>query len=313
MVTPEAVALDLPPANVGSRLFGFALDWAFIVFVGVLLSLGFSAALRGVNLGVGWVIAAFVLLYGGLIFGYPVACETLWRGRTLGKAAMGLRVVTVEGAPVRFRHAAIRNALGLVEFGLTGGAVAVLSVLLTRRHQRVGDLVAGTLVLRERTGLRAPTPMAFTVPPGLEPYAATLDVTALTAQDYTAVRTYLVRAATLSAGMRWWLSEQVATPVSTRVRPVPPAGVSAEPWLACVAAVYQAGRAGWSPPPPPPPPPGFGPVAGSPWAAPAHPAPPPRSGPGPSFDDPGASPYEEPRSGEAVPGTQAATGFAPPE
>ena len=149
MVTPEAVALELPPANVGSRLFGFIIDFFFISAVGGVLSLGFFAALCGVDLGVGWVIAIFILLYGGLVFGYPVACETLWRGRTLGKAAMGLRVVTVEGAPVRFRHAAIRTALGLVEFVLTGGAVAILSVLLTRRHQRLGDLVAGTLVLRE--------------------------------------------------------------------------------------------------------------------------------------------------------------------
>jgi len=267
MVTPEAVALELAPANVGSRLFGFVLDWLFIATVGGLLSFGFVSALRGVDLGVGWVVAGFILLYGGLIFGYPVACETLWRGRTLGKAALGLRVVTIEGAPVRFRHAAIRTALGLVEFVLTGGAIAVLSMLLTRRHQRVGDLVAGTLVLRERSGLRAPTPTAFTVPYGMEPYAATLDVAGLTADDYNAVRTFLVRAATLPAGVRWWLSEQVATPVATRVRPAPPSGVAAEPWLACVAAVYQGRRLGWSssaPPPPPPPPPAWAPAGAVP-------------------------------------------------
>ena len=267
MVTPEAVALELPPANVGSRLFGFVLDLLVISAAGGMLSFGFISALRGVSAGVGWVIAAFVLLYGALLFGYPVAFETLWRGRTLGKAAMGLRVVTVEGAPVRFRHAAIRTALGLVEFGLTGGAVAVLSILLTRRHQRLGDLVAGTLVLRERSGLRAPTPVGFAVPYGMEPYAASLDVSAVTADDYRAVRTFLVRAATLPWTVRWWLSEQVATPVATRVRPSPPPGVAAEPWLACVAAVYQAGPAGWRQPPPPPPPPGYRPPPKPPSAA----------------------------------------------
>ncbi|MGI8775873.1 MAG: RDD family protein [Acidimicrobiales bacterium] len=288
MVTPEAVALELPPANVGSRLFGLALDWLVISVAGGLLSFGFFAAARGVHLATGWVIAAFVLLYGALIFGYPVACETLWRGRTVGKAAMGLRVVTVEGAPVRFRHAAIRAALGLVELGLTGGAVAVLSILVTRRHQRLGDLVAGTLVLRERSGLRAPTPVRFTVPYGMEAYAATLDVAGVTTDDYVATRTFLVRAAALPPGVRWWLSDQVATPVATRVRPSPPAGVSAEAWLACVAAVYQNGRGtGWSPPPPPPPsaPPasasaGDAPDAVLSWAAPPDPSPDPDSGPG---------------------------------
>jgi len=301
MVTPEAVALELAPANVGSRLFGFVIDWLVITFVGVLLSFGFFAALRGVHLGVGWVIAGFILLYGGLVFGYPVACETLWRGRTLGKAALGLRVVTVEGAPVRFRHAAIRTALGLVEFGITGGAVAVLSILLTRRHQRLGDLVAGTLVLRERSGLKAPTPITFTVPYGMEPYAATLDVAALTGDDYAAMRTFLVRAATLPPRVRWWLSEQVATPVAARVRPAPPPGVPAEPWLACVAAVYQSGRTGWSPSSPPPPP-GFGPVAVSSWA------PPP-----PSPPTPGPVGPAEPRPSERVAGQPDDAGFAPPE
>ncbi len=289
IVTPEAVALELAPANVGSRLFGFVIDWLVITFVGGLLSFGFFAALRGVNLGVGWVIAGFILLYGGLIFGYPVACETLWRGRTLGKAALGLRVVTVEGAPVRFRHAAIRTALGLVEFGITGGAVAVVSILVTQRHQRLGDLVAGTLVLRERSGLKAPTPMSFTVPYGLEPYAATLDVAAVTSDDYAAMRTFLVRAATLPPRVRWWLSEQVATPVAARVRPAPPPGLSAEPWLACVAAVYQHGRAGWSPPPPPPQPP--------------PPSPPPPSPPTPQAGPPEADVIDRPDD----------DGFAPPQ
>ena len=80
------------------------------------------------------------------------SCETLWRGRTLGKAALGLRVVTVEGAPVRFRHAAIRATLGLVDFfAHVRRARCSRSLLLTRRSQRLGDLVAGTIVLRERT------------------------------------------------------------------------------------------------------------------------------------------------------------------
>jgi uncharacterized RDD family membrane protein YckC len=282
------VSLDLAPADVGSRLFSFLLDWLVITSAGGLLSFGFFAALRGADLAVGWVVAGFVLLYGALVFGYPVACETLWRGRTLGKAALGLRVVTVEGGPVRFRHAAIRTALGVVEIAITGGAVAVLCILLTRRHQRLGDLVAGTLVLRERSGLRAPAPVAFSVPYGLEGYAATLDVAALTADDYRAVRTFLVRAPTLPAGVRWWLSEQVATPVATRVRPAPPPGVAAEPWLVCVAAVHQGHRGGWPPPPPLSPPPL---------------RPPPGEGPAPSAET--SSPGDGPVQGTG-------TGFEPP-
>src|SRR4029079_11871859 len=86
-----------------------------------------------------------------VFFGYPVACETLWNGQTIGKMALGLRVRTREGTPVRFRHAAIRASLGIVEFYVTFGLAALLSIPFTRDHQRLGDLAAGTVVMRERT------------------------------------------------------------------------------------------------------------------------------------------------------------------
>ena len=162
VVTPEAVPLDLQPAGLGSRFVALLIDWA------VQAMLGFALLLVGIGLSFGEAggigIAFFFLLTFLVLFGYPIALETLWRGRTLGKAAMGLRVVTTEGGPVRFRHAAIRAALGLVDFFLTSGAAAVISVLATRNNQRLGDLVAGTLVLRERTGLPPPQAAEFSVP-----------------------------------------------------------------------------------------------------------------------------------------------------
>ena len=166
VITPEAVPLDLQPAGLGSRFVALLIDWTvqgLLGFALLLLGIGLSAGDLG---GVG--IALFFLLTFGVLFGYPIALETLWRGRTLGKAAMGLRVVTTEGGPVRFRHAAIRAALGLVDFMVTSGAAAVISVLATRNNQRLGDLVAGTLVLRERTGLPPPRAAEFGVPAGLD-------------------------------------------------------------------------------------------------------------------------------------------------
>ena len=228
MVTPEAVALEFRTANLGSRILAYLIDMVVVV-AGILAGL-FAVALLGQASDVvvpDWVALTIVLvLLPAWWLGYFIAFETLWRGRTLGKAALGLRVVTKEGAPVRFRHAAIRGLLGLVDFLVLGGFLAVVFILFTRDNQRLGDLVAGTLVLRERSALAAPAPVSFTPPPGLEHYTATLDPSGVGNEEYQAVRTLLLRAPSLSPGPRSALALQLANPLAARLRPPPPAGIS---------------------------------------------------------------------------------------
>jgi len=241
MVTPEAVALEFRTANLGSRILAYLIDMVVVV-AGILAGL-FAVALLGQASDVvvpDWVALTIVLvLLPAWWLGYFIAFETLWRGRTLGKAALGLRVVTKEGAPVRFRHAAIRGLLGLVDFLVLGGFLAVVFILFTRDNQRLGDLVAGTLVLRERSALAAPAPVSFTPPPGLEHYTAPLDPSGVGNEEYQAVRTLLLRAPSLSPGPRSALALQLANPLAARLRPPPPAGISPELYLQCVAAAYQ--------------------------------------------------------------------------
>lgn len=234
IVTPEAVRLSFETAGVGSRVVAAVLDLATqgTALLILLLGLGLFGATAAGEAG----------LYFGLfaiMFAYPVAIETLWRGKSVGRAVLGLRVVTVEGGPIRFRHALVRGAMGLVDFWLTSGAAAVLSVLLTRRDQRLGDLVAGTLVVRERTGATAPSAATFSVPAGCEGYAATLDVSGLHAGDYQAVRALLLRASSLPPLTRDRLAREIATPLLGRMHHQPPPGVPPELFLVCVAAVYQ--------------------------------------------------------------------------
>src|SRR5688500_15741741 len=209
IVTPEAVPLQMSEANVGSRTIAWFIDAIALGTATVLLNL--LIVMLGSDAPIPeWVgITVLVVLNFLLFFGYPIAFETLMGGRTPGKAALGLRVVTAEGAPVRFRHAAIRAALGLVDFWLTSGVAAVLSTLLTKRHQRLGDLVAGTLVLRERTAAAAPTVARFRVPTGAEDYAATIDPTGLSPGDYETVREFLLRAATLRSQARADIGRQL--------------------------------------------------------------------------------------------------------
>ena len=175
-----------------------------------------------------------------ILLGYPVGCETLWGGRTVGKAALGLRVRTREGAPIRFRHAAIRGALGLVDFYATSGVAATVSVLLTRDSQRLGDLAAGTLVLRERKAVsRTSEAFSFFPPPGWEPYAASLDVAAMTAEQYGLIRSYLIRATEMTPAARHHLALRLAKPLAAILSHQPPPGVPPEPFLHCAAAAYQ--------------------------------------------------------------------------
>ncbi len=319
MVTPEAVALEFQTANVGSRILAYVIDMAVVV-AGIFAGL-FAVALLGqaTDLVVpDWVAITIVLvLLPSWWLGYFIAFETLWRGRTLGKAALGLRVVTTEGAPVRFRHAAIRALLGLVDFAIASGFFAVVFILLTRDNQRLGDLVAGTLVLRERSGLAAPAPVSFAAPAGLEAYTATLDTSRLTIEEYQAVRTYLLRAASLPPGPRAALALQLADPLVVRLRPPPPAGISPEQFLRCVGAAHQQRQrqttlGPWAPVPPAP-----GPPPGGPWG-PAPPAP-----PAPAPPAPGPAPLAPPAPGPPAPGPPAPGpapapadagdgGFAPP-
>ncbi len=274
MVTPEAVALAFSTANVGSRILAFLIDVVIVSVVGFIAIL--VLVLTDTTLPDGLATSMLVILVPGWYFGYFAVSETLWRGRTIGKAALGLRVVTKEGGPVRFRHAAVRALLGLVDFALGSGFFAILLILLTRDNQRLGDLVAGTLVLRERSGLPAPAPVSFQVPPGLEPYSATLDVSGLRIEEYQAVRTFLLRAPSLPPGPRRALAVQFADSLVERLRPPPPSGLQPEAFLHCVAAVYQRRQRGGAPAFPTVAPPLAGPggtpgVAAPPAAQPAGP------------------------------------------
>ena len=193
LVTPEAVVLDLPTASPGIRVLARLLDLMVTLFV--FYALTTVVAIAGTGLGGLGGTAVFILVAFGLfavVLVYPVLMEGLWGGRTLGKAALGLRVVRTDGAPIGFGHAAVRGGLGLIEVWGSLGSLGFLAMLFSRRDQRLGDRAAGTLVLRERRGgvLR---PVQLLVPPGCEQIVMTMDVGAMSAADYELVRSFLVR------------------------------------------------------------------------------------------------------------------------
>ena len=199
IVTPEAVVLELDLAGLGSRVFAALLD--LMVALGIYIVGAIAVTIGTLGADVSTQRTAQIVLLTFVLVVYPVVAQTVMRGRTVGKRAIGLRAVTLEGAPIRFRHAVLRMMGGLVGLLIPpGGITGMLFILGTRRHQGVGDLLAGTVVIRDPTRTRLPPALWFPVPWGLDGFAATIDPSAMTVEQYTVVRAFLLRNRGLAPG-----------------------------------------------------------------------------------------------------------------
>ena len=232
LVTGEAVALDLPPATVGIRVASGLID---VLALGLLLVLVLIVADVAVGssdealFAVATVVSTVLVLVVA-----PTTMETLTRGRSLGHLAFGLRTVRDDAGPISFRHAFMRALVGVVEIWVFGGVPAFVCALVTSRGKRVGDVVAGTYVVRERFPFPAlrPAPM----PPHLAGWAAGADITPLPDGLSLAVRQFLGRAPGLNPASRAALGGQLLEQVMPHVAPAPPPGQHPEALLAAVVA-----------------------------------------------------------------------------
>lgn len=140
VITPEGVALHLPAAGPVPRAIAWALDLA--IRLGVLMILAMILAMLG-RIGQGIHLIALFLIF----WGYPIVLEALWNGQTVGKKALGLRVVAADGAPVGWLAAITRNLLRTVDMLPFGYAAGLAASLIDPHGRRLGDMVAGTLVV----------------------------------------------------------------------------------------------------------------------------------------------------------------------
>ena len=207
--TPEGVQLELTLAGVGSRFTAALLDYLIQAAILVALVLVFRFGF-GYGLGDGaWGAAIFFVLAFVLFNGYDIAFEVLNSGRTPGKGWNGLRVVRESGAPVSFGASAVRNVLRMIDLLPGMYLVGIFSILVTGRNQRLGDLAAGTLVVRDRR----PLPTEYN--PSYLVQTPAWDTGAIRAEELDAVTAFLARRFELSPGARL----QVAAEFATRLRP----------------------------------------------------------------------------------------------
>ena len=239
IVTPQGVVLDLETAGVGYRGLARGVDIAVLLGIGSLVFGLFNA--------IGGTAGLVLSLIGGflLIFGYPVIAETFWRGRTIGKWAAGLRVVTLEAGPIGFREAFIRSVFQIIDILVSFGAVALVTSLVTNRSQRLGDLAAGTYVIRDPKSPPHYPAVPFTPPMGAEGIVAALDVSKLRPDQERVIRSFLLRVGTLSQPARVHLGGQLAVKVSQTLGHDPKLyGLPPEPYLVVVMAAHQAREGG---------------------------------------------------------------------
>ncbi|MGH3367069.1 MAG: RDD family protein, partial [Nocardioidaceae bacterium] len=177
--------------------------------------------------------ALYILVTVLVLVGYPVAYETVTRGRSLGKAAVGLRIVSDDGGPERFRQALFRGLAGVIEIWVTSGAVAVVASLASERGKRLGDVFAGTIVISERAPQEAPAPP---MPHGLESWARTLELSGLSDELANSARQFLTRVDQLAPEVQHAMGSRIAAQVASYVAPPPPSNLPPYPYLAAVLA-----------------------------------------------------------------------------
>jgi len=236
VVSGEAVVLDVPCARFPSRLIALLIDMLVQVITGFAVALIIIAT--GAHLdaasGAAVTLTAAVLI----IVGYPATFETLTRGRSPGKMALGLRVVSDDGGPERFRQALVRALASVVEIWSLTGAPALICSLVSARGKRLGDLFAGTFVIQERLPRRQSLPEVLAVvPPPLLGWAQALELSRL--QDGTAEQagSYLRRFYELTPAARDEFGYRIAAAVAAQVTPPPPPGTPPAAFLAAVLAV----------------------------------------------------------------------------
>jgi uncharacterized RDD family membrane protein YckC len=235
LVTGEAVVLQVRIARMPTRALACAID---VIIQGIALTvllttlLGFLLTEASRALADALVLIVLVLV----LIGYRVVMETLTRGRTLGKMMLGLKVVRDDGSSIRFRHALVRALLWLfVDFApWFAASPGIVASLMNKQGKRIGDIVAGTVVIRERHQPMASPPLF--VPGQLVQWALSLELSRLSDELANTAREYLARYTELEPGARIALGNALAFRVARVTAPAPPAPISSPAFLSAVLA-----------------------------------------------------------------------------
>jgi len=231
--TPERVPLHFALASIGNRFLACAIDHTIqflVVMIIALTGLILASATSWENTLASapkWVIALMILTVFLIFTGYFAFFEWIWSGQTPGKRWLKLRVIREDGRPIAFWEAAIRNLIRTLDMmPAPFYSIGLISVFINSRDQRVGDMVAGTVVVREREAEAPPFAQVFASPvsdPALrrsfKPVPFTANLNRLTDAEIQVVETFLRRRWDLADVPRQWMAWRVSLPILYKLRP----------------------------------------------------------------------------------------------
>jgi uncharacterized RDD family membrane protein YckC len=254
IATPELVDIEMPLAGIGSRFIALLIDcliwFAGLLVVVVLLAIFLPGIAAFSKISAEWAVAIFLFFIFLLNWGYFTLFEAYWNGRTPGKRVARIRVIQRNGRAIGLFESMARNLVRYVDMQpIPLYAVGVISIFASRRHQRLGDLAAGTLVVRDRvqeaplwgdSGARTFIAQIFAAgAPAPEPhnaYSLSADgIARLSSTDLEVLEGFFSRRLDLSLSTRQALAERIAAAIQAKSGLEPPAGASMETFLEATA------------------------------------------------------------------------------
>jgi uncharacterized RDD family membrane protein YckC len=231
--TPERVPLHFALASIGNRFLACAIDHAIqaiaigLILLSVSIMMSFPMIERTISSAPKWLLALMIFMLFLIFAGYFAFFEWAWSGQTPGKRWLKLRVIREDGRPITFWEAGLRNLLRTVDMmPAPFYSIGLISVFSTTRDQRIGDMVAGTVVVREREAEAPEFSQVFATPvsdPALrrsfKPVEFTANLNSLTESEIQVVETFLRRRWDLSDVPRQWMAWRVSLPILYKLRP----------------------------------------------------------------------------------------------
>jgi uncharacterized RDD family membrane protein YckC len=245
--TPEQTALDFAVAGIGSRFLAVAYDVLiqFLVglIVGIFATIGLGIVFAGAPRAGMWVAAILIFFYFVLYFGYYAIFEIWWNGQTPGKRKVGIRVIKDNGRPLTPAESIGRNLMRIVDWLPFFYGVGIVSAFLTKGNKRLGDLLVGSLVVRE-TSLRDlqsvwQTSTATNAP--VIPGSATMGADKLTPEEFALVESFLTRRSSMDSALRWRMADEILRKVHDKITIPPGTIMSAERLLEVLSYERRAG------------------------------------------------------------------------
>jgi uncharacterized RDD family membrane protein YckC len=236
ILSPEKTILTYPLAGVGRRIMAQFLDIVIIFFLYLLI--GIVASILS-PLGQGAITGITLFVLAAIPFLYFILMEGFWNGRTVGKLACGLRVRMADGTPIRFSSAVGRNLIRIGDFLPILYFAGLLSTFTTPRAQRLGDLIANTVVVREAKAVPRFTPAPHKA--GIHPFESSVgDLRGMTDEEYIVLKRFCDRFPELAPDVQSKLVHEIWTPFADQKKIAPIQNV--HPLYLAEATVMKYGR-----------------------------------------------------------------------